>query len=737
MCIRDSLNTSAFATGYKVLVISDPAHDGLWTIYTWDATESTWTLSRIQSYLTSLYWNNIDWYAADFNPTVKPTYTVNLYQDISTLALKADDTIKLNDNGEGAFVYYRVASDLTLEQVGIQNGTIQLSSNLYNLAAGSMAFDNDNFDTVRFDQTPNEEVRHIFDAIHSDIFIKDIASEFNNMFFSLVNYVFSEQKSTDWIFKTSFITVLHKIRELVQYPSYVKNNQTFYESYINEVKPYRTKIREYIPLYDGIDYLHAGTTDFDLPSYYDASTGTFRSPDGTHSGDAALLATGNYIDWNNNHTYSVAEVDIAHGGTGFTLTPNVTISGGGGTGAVAYATVNPTYGNISSVTVVSGGKGFTSTPTITVNGNGTDAVLVPKLKNVFYSPDPASSYNTVRSFNSEIKFDRVGFWANVVDWAPNTAFTASITTGTGTGNIWLDSGNLVTYGNELYYPVNADVTDESTFDSSLYQLVNASNVLVKANERIMGYYQPGVGMPGRNVSTLIDGIEYPGVKVQGVDFANTQIGLLDSTISSSFLDTALGTRPEDINIDGGAYVDTFSSHAPEELMPGRVYDTLEMKVFTKINANTEVLGYRVFHNMNGNVSYTRIAAANTAVLSSNLNITDSNISVVDASILPEPNPTLGYPGVVFINGEKITYYTRDTNNNVLGQLRRAVDGTGAATVHASGSLVVDSSLQQDMAGNVHSVTWLNMTANVADGTGFAGSVTNQVLFLKESLSYNP
>lgn len=733
----DNLLVTNLSTGYKVLVISDAAHDGLWTIYTWNATTQVWTLDRIQSYSTSLYWNTIDWYAADFNPTVKPTYTVKLFQDIGTLGLVAGNTIKLLDNGEGSFVYYRVAGDLTLEQVGIQNGTIQLSSNLYNLAAGSMAFDNDNFDTVRFDQTPNEEVRHIFDAIYSDIFIKDIASEFNNLFFSLVNYVFSEQKSTDWIFKTSFITVLHKIRELVQYPSYVKNNQTFYENYINEVKPYRTQIREYVPLYDGIDYLHAGATDFDLPAYYDAATKTFRSPDGTRSTDAALLTTGNYIDWNNNHKYSVAELDIADGGTGFTLTPNVTISGGGGTGAVAYATVNPTYGNISSVTVVSGGSGFTSTPTVTINGNGTGAVLVPKLKNVFYSPDPASSYNTVRSFNSEIKFDRVGFWANVVDWTPNTEFTASITTGTGTGNIWLDSGNLVTYNSELYYPVNANVTTESTFDSSLYQLVNASNVLVKANERIMGYYQPGVGMPGRSVSTLIDGIEYPGIKVQGVDFANTQIGMLDSTISSSFLDTALGTRPEDILIDGGAYVDAFSSHAPEELMPGRVYDTLEMKVFTKINANTEVLGYRIFQNMNGNVSYTRIAEANTAVLSSNLNITDSNISVVDASILPEPNPSLGYPGVVFINGEKITYYTRDTDNNVLGQLRRAVDGTGAATVHVSGSLVVDSSLQQDIAGNVHSVTWLNMTANVADGTGFEGSVTNQVTFLKASPSYNP
>jgi hypothetical protein len=220
-----------------------------------------------------------------------------------------------------------------------------------------------------------------------------------------------------------------------------------------------------------------------------------------------------------------------------------------------------------------------------------------------------------------------------------------------------------------------------------------------------------------------------------MDFANTQATFMDSTISSTYLDTSIGTRPEDINIDGGAYVDRFSSHAPEELVPGRMYDALDMKVFTKITGNTVVLGYRAFYNMNGNVTYTRIANAYTTTLSANLNLTDSNVQVTDASILPAPNPNMGIPGVVFINGEKITYYTRDTTNNVIGQLRRGVDGTGAPGLHAVNSLVVDSSIQQEIVGNVHTNTWLNMTANVADGTGFEGSTTSEVLFLKASPSY--
>ena len=683
------------------------------------------------------------------------------------------------------------------------------------------SFDNDNFDTVRFDQNPNQEVRYIFDAIYKDIFTKDIKVEFNKLFFSLVNYIFSEQKSTDWIFKTSFISVLHKIRNLSQYPSYVKDNQTFYEDYINEVKPYRTQIREYTPLYNGIDYLHSGVSDFDLPSYYDTVSSTFRSPNGEYATDANLLSTSTYVDWNTNHKYSVVEIEVANGGTGYTLTPNVIISGGDGSGVVAHATINNTYGNIASVTIINPGSGFTTPPVVTVNGNGTGAILVPKLKNVFYKTSPSDSYNTVRTFDTTIKFDRVGFTSKVVDWEPNTAYTGSVTVGTGNGNVWLSSGTLVAYNGQVYLPVDANVTSESTFDSSLYELVNAGNALITANDRIMGYYAPDITMPARDLSILVNGIAYPGVNVTGVKFddftsninvganiafysanssivsTNTAVNFIelgyalnqeitvfgsannnrrfgivevsedtilvdtstivneaaganvtlryldyndpnkfDSTIQSSYLDTALGTRPEDINIDGGAYVDTFSSHAPEELVPGHVYDTLSMTVFTQIAGNVE-LGYRIFQNMRGEIEYTRIAEENTTELAEDLALTDSTIAVVDVTTLPEPNPELGVPGIVYINGEKITYYTRDTGTNTLGQLRRGVDGTGAPTVHAAGSSVVDGSMQQKLPGNPHTETWLNMTANVADGTGFNGSTTSEVAFLKLKPSYNP
>ena len=47
-------------------------------------------------------------------------------------------------------------------------------------------------------------------------------------------------------------------------------------------------------------------------------------------------------------------------------------------------------------------------------------------------------------------------------------------------------------------------------------------------------------------------------------------------------------------------------------------------------------------------------------------------------------------GLIFVNGELIEYYTK--SNNVLGQLRRGVGGTGTPMVHLLGSTVENSNI---------------------------------------------
>jgi hypothetical protein len=53
--------------------------------------------------------------------------------------------------------------------------------------------------------------------------------------------------------------------------------------------------------------------------------------------------------------------------------------------------------------------------------------------------------------------------------------------------------------------------------------------------------------------------------------------------------TGLGVT--DLNIEGGGYVDVYSSHAPEELVPGAIFDTLDMRVFSRPGSDWTVDGH--------------------------------------------------------------------------------------------------------------------------------------------------
>ena len=98
------------------------------------------------------------------------------------------------------------------------------------------------------------------------------------------------------------------------------------------------------------------------------------------------------------------------------------------------------------------------------------------------------------------------------------------------------------------------------------------------------------------------------------------------------------------------------------------------------------------------------AEAYSTELASNLSLIDANIHVVNANVLPTPNPEMAIPGIVHIGGEKIYYYSIDRTNNILGNIRRSVDGSASQTIHFAGIKVVDGSIEQIIPGTTTEVT---------------------------------
>ena len=441
-----------------------------------------------------------------------------------------------------------------------------------------------------------------------------------------------------------------------------------------------------------------------------------------------------YNQWYDNRKLVVVDVIVENPGLGYTIPPTVTIinGAGGGAGATATAYLNGNTGAVSHITVTNSGKGYITTPTVIVNGSCTiPATAYAVIKN-----------RQVRSFDTTLKFDRITYTSTVKNWTVNTSYTA---------------GDIITYampdGNTMIrkaYTVNANITTGNNFISSDYT-VFAANAFTNANDRIIGYYEPAANQPARDLNQLIYGIEYPGVQVQGPLFNESPLfggtydvgtfdnvtydqdgnpllsdAVVDTIIQSTYGDAALGTRAEDINVDGGAYVDRYSSHAPEEMIPGIVFDTLDMRVFTQSNAS--VYGYRIFNNMLHQTSYIRISDNQTTTLTNALSISDTTITVANVQVLPTPDPTTAYPGVVFIGAERITYWTSNVATNTLGQIRRGTQGTSVANTYPIGTLVTDASHRQEIPGTVKGNVTLaaNIAYTVTDIVSYTLQLSNVI-----------
>ena len=602
-------------TGWRVLVSADEDIQNLWTIYE-SLPDNTWTLVKLQSYDVKTQWNYSDWYATGFDNTTYVNYSIPLTKDLVDIEIKTGETVKVENGGNWELLYYNGVEYTT---VGIKNGTIQLATSLYDYTARRYGFDSEVFDFQLFDQEPQIETRKIINAIIENIFVDDLRIEWNKIFQALLYHILDEQPYVDWLFKTSFVSVNHKIRALDALPYYRRDNQDYVEEFIKEAKPYHTKIREYVLNYDKTDPWDGDVTDFDVHSYYDSELQLYRKPNGDDELDDQRLAIGVNSPYNDYKTFGVESIYLYNSGSGYIIPPTVTITGGNGAGATAIAVLDG--GSVSRIDVTNPGSGYTETPSVKISsGTGVTAIGYARLSN-----------DQIRTFETKLKFDRVRFTTDVVDWKPNTVYTVD---------------QLISYQGEAYRAIE-DFTSGDTFTSDSLTII-LDEYFDNAMDRAIAYYQPSDIQPAKQLENLFYGIEYPRNKVtgagfekepgfgragyDGVPFDNFEIGpeglpvisgVVDTNITASnipitgaeleagayvdfdfvetgysenqtvlvegvtvaqvlqnrFGDALLGTRPEDIEVVGGKFVDQYSSHAPEEFIPGRVFDSLDIEVY--------------------------------------------------------------------------------------------------------------------------------------------------------------
>jgi len=542
--------TTCTVRGFSVLVQSDETSQGGWTIFYYNSSTLKWERTLTQSYDVRKYWNKIDWYMAGFNQFSAADYSVSNFSELNGLNSKIGQLVKILKNNNGKWILLQKYADsasvdwtASYKTVGLEEGTIQFSNSLYKFSGTSVGYDSNIFDNFEFDVEAGKELRVIISCIKNNILIDDLKQNYLDLFFSTVRYTLSEQLYVDWIYKTSFVRATHTVGQLDQPVNYPVDNLNNFKDYISEVKPYRTKIREYVSQYngvpqaDGADWAYSVVSDFDLqPNYKDSKIVNVdvRYENGTIQSNNNITTVYPWKFWTDNVGFKITNMTILNGGTGYAIPPVVTIDPPTGiNGIQATATALISNGKVNSIVITNKGLGYLQKPTVTLNGGlntgGTSATVIATIGN-----------GVVRSNKSVIKFDRLDqrYYFNTLDftdtftgtgnrsqwsltWAPDIRIGKTSVTINGTPVLReLYTVEIVTTTNAGFHQHTGKITFVSSpvAGSTIVVKYNKDVSILNAADRIQYFYNPSAGQLGKDLGQLLTGVDYGGVIVSGLGF---------------------------------------------------------------------------------------------------------------------------------------------------------------------------------------------------------------------------
>jgi len=239
-------------------------------------------LSAAGSYFdTSAYWFNKYWWATGYDNKTKTKVEVGVYSDLYKLTVTEGLIAGVAKNGQGKREVYLYTNSMW-SRIGLQDGTIEFSDMLWDYQTNKIGFGDNFFDTESFDTFPAIETYYIIRALNEQVFTGPLLEHRNKSLILMFEYIQSENNDANnylpWLNKSSFADVTYTVRDLQQEVNYHRDNTTMLSSYINEIKPYHTVIKDFDLRYTNTDTVYSNTSDFDVNPLYNPLTGKFVSP---------------------------------------------------------------------------------------------------------------------------------------------------------------------------------------------------------------------------------------------------------------------------------------------------------------------------------------------------------------------------------------------------------------------------------------------------------------------------
>jgi hypothetical protein len=741
---------------YTVIVTTDANSGNRWAKYQW--AQSRWNKIYTQSFDTTLFWDYVNWKATAYDPLKPLVTTVDQPYLLATLNLATGDYVKVMNQGNGTYIILKKVDangtfDNDYDLIYSEKGTIQFNTVLWNTSNSPYNFDNlYTYDSTLFDEGSERELEQILLAIKEDIFIGPLKVYWNKFFFKAVRYAMSEQIFLDWAFKTSFINVSNMAGPLDQRPVFKFQNSQYYEDYLNEVKPYHTKIRNFQVVYDIVEPTQSYTTDFDLPAKYDTDTDKFIPIELDDNSLNSYPRKG----WADNYKLTVGSIIVADGGKGYTFAPTVQIIPAAGdvitdpATAIAYISI----GKVIEVEVTHAGSGYTEIPTVVFTGGGpTDVVQARAYAQLINGK--------VRANTIGMRFDRISKTREIGDKQYIDQFfcdgsvsqfplTWSAEDRKSSINITLDGIKVfdVDYSIHTYTSIsNGYHKLYSTLiltyvppRGKILEITYTKNInLYHAADRVEDYYAPTDGMPGLDTAQVMSGMVYPGTDIQTLPFAYTSNWdmlpftaslwddngngerALDAIIDGGNLSMVLGVNPDDIILDGDQFLSPNVSYGPEELVPGEVAESVAMSVYTRVAAGSPMIAQStvlVDSTITSTTAQLTMLPPNTSAVMATFNRgilnygTDYTIDFNNSTITVSTQTTTGILAITVVGVGGTAFAASDSTTsdaaNITAQVGVPLANIGSLYVTLNGEAITSSQYKLTTKGvTVNGLTGTN------------------------------
>lgn len=685
-------------------------------------------------------WSLVDWYASDFSSNEYPQYVYNTKDDLDSNINNLDVTllngtiikVLTQNSNDTRWSIYRYNSGKLIE-VAREKSTIELSTQFYESDI-DFGITNNTISNIPL-RDGTFELKILLDSFYNT-YMDNL--QLNKIFFNMVNVSISLNYYNDWVFKTSFMYLGGCYEKLTQSPTVQPNIIDNVIEYINTVKPYHVTIRDYKSTYTvGPDLCNIHVTDFDFPT----NNGKILKPfvdgelnynnTGSNSDDQFTVNSSTYwSDWYNN--YMNTNYDSSNYDENWNPIRKIKTS-------IKFDRV--------SCTPTGGWDGLPFDASIEIiTPTSVDDIDIGKIRSEYknYLDTTVSSYNELSNITTMIEGTMVNVsdinknyiyhdnkWVsiNMVGWDSNYAYNGAI-------------DRISQYYNPTYDMIQKDDIENlisgcgikdmneihgGQIDQSISLLFPWDYSSGYKNE--LGYYVGGI-----NNNSIIS--TFPQSQPSGNNTPlQKDVRGRDFDIISPTLDDTNIQLPIDNNYVGPNLENTDYITSPEELIQVKPMDSISITVSDK-DSNGNITKFRLFRdnfNRYDAIYYNDVGIKvvsddlETITISSptsDLELHDPNnpsenyLSIVKATMVDntltdeQKNEILGRlnPGIVWINGEKIVYWTieKSGSNYVLKNLIRGFGVTsqkkGNSNFNYSDSYILSSPGDSVIDGSI--LSWL-------------------------------